>query len=276
MRSLKVERFSLTDTIECGQTFCWVKEGEGYVNADIGKVVYVEQKGDQLNYETSSGDIDLSHLFRLDDPLEKIHREITRDGIMKKSIDFAPNLRIINDPFYPCLVSFLCSVWKNVPSIRGMTNAIRKKWGPSYEFRGKTFYGMPTPEQLKQATVSELKKLGLAWRSEFIVNSTDAILVGEVAEDELKSMEYLEAHKRLKTLHGVGDKVADCVSLFSLGFLEAFPIDVWIERVIQEHYGVFTATGKSYSKKSKAARDYFGKYAGYAQEYLYHYTRCAV
>ncbi len=276
MRSLQVERFSLIDTLECGQTFCWVKEGKGYINADIGKVVYVEQRGDTLLYDTSKGDVNLSDLFRLEDPLDKIHREITRDGIMKKSLDFAPNLRIINDPFFPCLVSFLCSVWKNVPAIRGMTTAIRKNWGTSYEFRGKRFYGMPTPEQLSKATVRELKNLGLAWRSEFIVKSTEAILAGQVTEDGLRSMEYVDAHKQLKKLHGVGNKVADCVSLFSLGFLEAFPIDVWIERVIQEHYGVFTATGKSYSKKSEAARNYFGRYAGYAQEYLYHYSRSAV
>ena len=276
MRSLQVERFSLVDTLECGQTFCWVKEGEGYINADIGQVVYVEQKGDTLLYETSESDVNLSKLFRLEDPLTQIQREITRDGIMKKSIDFAPNLRIINDPFFPCLVSFLCSVWKNVPAIRGMTNAIRENWGPSYEFKGKTFYGMPTPEQLSKATVSDLKKLGLAWRSEFIVKSTKSIVSGETTEDRLRSMKYLDAHKQLKTLHGVGDKVADCVSLFSLGFLEAFPIDVWIERVIQEHYGVFTKTGKSYLKKAEAARNYFGRYAGYAQEYLYHYSRSAV
>lgn len=276
MRSLKIKRFSLHDTLDCGQTFCWVKEGNGYINADIGKVVYVEQRGNELFYETSEGDIDISKLFRLYDPLEQIHDEITRDGIMKKSIEFAPNLRIINDPFFPCLVSFICSVWKNVPAIRTMTNAIREKWGPSYEFRGKTFYGMPTPEQMVKASVSQLKSLGLAWRAEFILRSTEAIISGAVTEEMLRSMEYTEAHKQLRKLHGVGNKVADCVSLFSLGFLEAFPIDVWIERVIQEHYGVFTETGKSYTKKSKAARNYFGKYAGYAQEYLYHYTRCAI
>ena len=276
MRSLKVKSFSLSDSLECGQTFCWVKEGEGYINADVGQVVYVEQEGNTLFYDTSESDVNLSKLFRLEDPLDQIHREITRDGIMKKSIDFAPNLRIINDPFFPCLVSFLCSVWKNVPAIRSMTGSIRRKWGPSYEFRGKTFYGMPSPLEISEATVSDLKKLGLAWRSEFIVKSTEAITAGEVTEDKLVSMDYREAHKQLKKLHGVGDKVADCVCLFSLGFLEAFPIDVWIERVIQEHYGVFATTGKSYSKRTEAARNYFGRYAGYAQEYLYHYTRCKV
>lgn len=276
MICLEVEKFSLADTLECGQTFCWVKDGDGYVNADIGQVVYVEQQENILYYETSGEDVNLEELFRLNDPLDEIQQEISRDGIMKASIEFAPELRIINDPFYPCLVSFLCSVWKNVPAIRGMTNAIRREWGPSYEFRGKTYYGMPTPGQMSKATVSDLKKLGLAWRADFIVRSTEAILEGEVSENYLRSLEYINAHKQLKSLHGVGDKVADCVCLFSLGFLEAFPIDIWIERVIQEHYGVFSATGKSYSRKSDAARAYFGKYAGYAQEYLYHYSRCAI
>ena len=141
MRSVEVTNFSLVDTLECGQTFCWIKEGEGYINADIGQVVYVEQRGNTLYYEAAEGDVDLSRLFRLGDPLDQIHQEIARDGIMRRSIEFAPNLRIINDPFFPCLVSFLCSVWKNVPAIRGMTYAIRKKWGPSYEFRGNVYYG---------------------------------------------------------------------------------------------------------------------------------------
>ncbi len=107
----------------------------------------------------------------------------------------------------------------------------------------------------------------------FVLRSTEAILEGDFVPDRLVKLGYEDAHKTLKSLHGVGDKVADCVCLFSLGFLEAFPIDVWIERVIQEHYGIFTATGKSYAKKSEAARTYFGKYAGYAQEYLYYFTR---
>ena len=276
MRSFKVDAFSLVDTLECGQTFCWIKEGEGYINADLGQVVYVEQRGTTLFYETSESDVDLRSLLRLKDPMDQIHEEITRDGIMRRSIEFAPGLRIINDPFFPCLVSFLCSVWKNVPAIRGMTQAIRERWGSTYELGGKVYHGMPTPEQLSRASVNDLKKLGLAWRAEFIAKSTEAIMNGDVTEDSLRSMEYLDAHRQLMTLHGVGHKVADCVSLFSLGHLEAFPIDVWIERVIQEHYGIFTEAGKSYAKKSEAARKYFGRYAGYAQEYLYHYMRCAV
>jgi N-glycosylase/DNA lyase len=89
----------------------------------------------------------------------------------------------------------------------------------------------------------------------------------------LKEKKYQDTHNVLKTLHGVGNKVADCVCLFSLGYLEAFPMDVWIERIVQQHYGIFLEKGKSYTKKSKAARTYFGRYAGYAQQYLFHYTR---
>ncbi|MFW9767283.1 MAG: DNA-3-methyladenine glycosylase family protein [Candidatus Thorarchaeota archaeon] len=276
MRSLEVERFNLVDTLECGQTFCWSREGKGYINADVGQVVYVEQKENILYYETSHDDVDLQKMFRLDDPLDDIQREISIDDFMKASIEFAPNLRIVSDPFFPTLVSFLCSVWKNIPAIQGMTQSIRREWGPSYYFRGKTYYGMPTPEQLSEASVRDLMKLGLAWRAEFISKSTDAILEEEISDISLRSMVYSEAHKEMRKLHGVGNKVADCVCLFSLGFLEAFPMDVWIERVIQRQYDMLSKTGKSYSKKSAAARSYFGKYAGYAQQYLYYYSRCAV
>ena len=113
----------------------------------------------------------------------------------------------------------------------------------------------------------------LGWRASFIAKAAASILSGDVDEVELSESTYEEAHTSLKALHGVGDKVADCVCLFSLGFLEAFPIDLWIERVIQEHYDIFATSGNSYSRKSEAARKYFGRYAGYAQEYLYNYAR---
>ncbi len=273
MRELDTREFDLVDTLECGQTFCWNREGEGYVNADIGQVVYVEQRGNTLHYETSDHDVNLEKMFRLRDPLPEIQRQIMRDGIVRESIEFAPGLRVISDDFFPCLISFLCSIRNNIPNIRRLTQSIRTKFGPVYSFRGATYHGFPSPEELSRATEEQLQALGLDWRASFVLRSTKAILEGEIVPDRLVKLGYEDAHKTLKSLHGVGDKVADCVCLFSLGFLEAFPIDVWIERVIQERYGIFTATGKSYAKKSEAARAYFGEYAGYAQEYLYYFTR---
>jgi N-glycosylase/DNA lyase len=273
VRSVPAADFDLTDTLECGQTFCWSKEGDGYVNADIGQVVYVVQKGNALQYETSADDIGIGTLLGLGDPIHEIQQEIAKDELMNKSITFAPGIRIARDPFYPCLVSFLCSIRNSIPNIHRMVQRIRDRYGPSYQFRGHEYRGFPTPEQLSRVTVDELKTLGLDWRAEFIARSTSSILAGDIKPEELVKMEYEEAHEELKGLYGVGDKVSDCVCLFSLGFLEAFPIDVWIERVIEEQYGLFTKVGKSYGKKSRAARDYFGRYAGYAQEYLYYYTR---
>jgi len=274
MKTITVDRFSLFDTIESGQTFTWTREGNGYVNSDIEQVIYVEQKGDALFYETSSKSVDMSSLFRLNDPLDEIHAEITRRGFMQESIDFAPNLRIVSDPLIPCLFSFISSIQKNIPAIHKLMNSIRQKWGPSYEFREKTYYGFPTLEDLSEASVNDFDSLNAGYRSKFFVKTIEALNKGNVTEEQLKTMNYHEAHESLKTLHGVGDKVADCVCLFSLGFLEAFPIDVWMERVIQDHYRIFEKEGKTYQKKSEAARKYFGQYAGYAQEYLYYFSRC--
>ena len=273
MKNLSVSHFDLADTLGCGQTFCWTREGRGYVNADIGQVLYVEQEGNTLLYETSAGDVDVGALLGLADPVDEIQRAVAKDDLMSRSIGFAPGLHIVRDPFFPCLISFLCSIRNNIPNINRMAQNIRNRYGPSYRFRGREVHGFPDPEQMSKVTADNLRAFGLDWRSEFIVRSTASVLNGEVAEQALKKMEYGEAHETLKTLYGVGDKVADCVCLFSLGFLEAFPIDVWIERVIEQQYGLFTKTGKSYAKKSVAAREYFGRYAGYAQEYLYYYTR---
>ena len=274
MKTLTVDRFSLLDTIECGQTFTWTREGAGYVNSDLGQVIYVEQKGNELLYDTSSHSIDLRTLFRLDDPLDEIQSEITREGVMKDSIAFAPGLRIVRDPLFPCLMSFISSIQKNIPAIHSLMDSIRKMWGSMYKFREKTYYGFPSLEELSNASVSDFESLNAGYRSKFFVKTIKSLLEGEITEKQLRTMDYAQAHITLKTLHGVGDKVADCVCLFSLGFLEAFPIDVWIEKVIQAHYPIFEKEGRTYQKKSAAARNYFGQYAGYAQEYLFYYSRC--
>ena len=274
MKKITVDRFSLFDTVESGQTFTWTREGAGYVNSDLGQVIYVEQKENVLLYETSSHQVNLSTLFRLDDPLDSIQSEITREGIMKESIAFAPNLRIVRDPLFPCLISFISSIQKNIPAIHSLMNRIREKWGPAYEFREKTYYGFPSLEELSNATISDFDGLNAGYRSKFFVKTIESMSRGEVTEEQLRTQDYSEAHRTLKTLHGVGDKVADCVCLFSLGFLEAFPIDVWIEKVIRSHYPIIEKEGKTYQKKSAAGRNYFGQYAGYAQEYLFYYSRC--
>ncbi len=274
MKSLPVKHFSLVDTIESGQTFTWTREGDGYVNADLGQVIYVEERENILYYETSSHSVDIGLSFRLTDPLEKIQAEITREGIMEESIAFAPGLRIVSDPFLPCLFSFISSSQKNIPAIHNLMSCIRRKWGPTYEFHGKTFYGFPSLNELSGARVSDFEKLNAGYRSKFFVKTIEALNHEVITEDQLRGMDYSKAHAALKRLHGVGDKVADCVCLFSLGFLEAFPIDVWIEKVIQEHYPIFEEKGKSYQKRAAAAREYFGQYAGYAQEYLFYFSRC--
>ncbi|MCF2135918.1 MAG: hypothetical protein K9W43_01640 [Candidatus Thorarchaeota archaeon] len=273
MREITVKEFNLKDTLECGQTFCWNKHDNGYINADVGQIAYLEQQGNTLLYDTSESDVDIVRMLRLNDPIDQIQTSIDKDEFMHASIQFALGLRIVADPFFPCLITFLCSIQKNIPAIQTVIQKIRKRWGPSYEFRGHVYYGMPEPETIAKVPSSELREVGLGWRADFINRAAQAIVKGEIDEAYLRRTSYEEAHATLKSLHGVGDKVADCVSLFSLGHLEAFPIDTWIERVIQSKYNFFTDTGNSYAKKSRAAREYFGRYAGYAQEYLYYYSR---
>ncbi len=273
MKSLEVENFNLQTSVECGQTFSWKKAGPGYINADIGQVVYVEQQDNILYYDTSDSSVDIERLLRLNDPLQKIQQEISKDPLIQKSIQYAPGLRIVNDPFYPCLISFVSSTRKNIPSIRRILDNLRERYGTRFDFRGTSYYGMPVPEQMNGVTVQELRRCELGYRAKFVRRSTESILTGEVQPDNIADMSYEQAHSELKKLHGVGDKVADCVCLFSLGHLEAFPIDVWIERAIQQQNDIFEGAGNSYAKKSEAARRYYGQYAGYAQEYLYFYTR---
>ncbi len=125
MKRFTVKKFSLQKTLECGQSFCWTREGEGYINADVGGVIYVEQREDRLYYESTHNNIDLCHLLGLNDPIKEIQQQLRKDQFIDKCINFGDGLRVVRDPFFPCLVSFLCSIRKNIPAIEKMTRRIR-------------------------------------------------------------------------------------------------------------------------------------------------------
>jgi len=132
-------------------------------------------------------------------------------------------------------------------------------------------YRFPTPEELSEATEDELRELGVGYRAKYIVESVKIIQETDFNHEDIKNMEYSEAREEMKRLYGVGDKVADCVLLFSLGFIEAAPIDTWGYKVLESHYPDLHTD--DYDQLSENLREYFGEKAGYAQEYLFHAVR---
>jgi N-glycosylase/DNA lyase len=167
-----------------------------------------------------------------------------------------------------------------------MLHKISRKYGEKRIVDGLDFHLFPSSEQLANADLSGLCECGLGYRAGYVDATAKKIHHEKISLENLKALPYLEARKRLLEFKGVGLKVADCVLLFSLNKSEAFPIDVWVKRVILNHYANHfppellkkmrshdSLTQGEYLKIGNFARDYFGQYAGYAQEYLFHYER---
>ncbi|MFH0897446.1 MAG: hypothetical protein V1850_05310, partial [Candidatus Bathyarchaeota archaeon] len=192
-------------------------------------------------------------------------------------------LRITRQDPWECIVSYICATFSNISRIKGMILNLSRKFGREIAYDGLTFYTFPSRESLVKATLSDLSNCGLGYRAKYVQSASEIIKNLKLNIEDLKRLTYSEAKRELLMLPGIGPKVADCILLFSLDRLEAFPVDVWIRKILSKHYSQHFAdsrpltregltTGR-YEQISAFGRAYFGEYAGYAQEYLFHYYR---
>lgn len=279
--------FNLDVTLCCGQVFRWEERGGWWFGVVGDRVGRVRQAGDGLEF-VGLDEERLSCYFHLDHDLETIAREVGRDEHVKAALQEFWGLRLIRQEPWECLASFICATYKSVAAIRQMLLKLSEKFGETVTFECEEFHAFPSAERLAAASVAELESCGLGYRAKYVSETSRMVAEGGFDVDALQKMSYVEAKRVLLGFPGVGRKVADCVLLFSLGRLEAFPVDVWMKRVLLRHYaGCFEAgfvkklemgglSDGDYERLSGFGRAYFGGYAGYAQEYLYHYERCRV
>jgi N-glycosylase/DNA lyase len=272
-------------TLCCGQVFRWNKQGEWWYGVVEGNALKIRQIGKALEFENANVDF-VKNYFGLNDDLPRILLEISRDEHIKKAVRMFSGLRIIRQNPWQCLISYICATYKNISAIEQVLLNLSKKFGEEIHFARQKFYTFPTPEKLAKATAQELAGCGLGYRVRYVSETAKKVHESHFDFEGLRKMTYEEARKELLGFPGVGLKVADCVLLFSLGKLEAFPVDVWIKRVILKYYaehfpkefvrkiyGNKSLSKAEYETLSFFGRNYFGEYAGYAQEYLYHYER---
>ena len=277
--------FDLDFSLCCGQVFRWQKAGGWWYGVVGENVVKVRQCGVEIEFENVSEDF-VRHYFGLNDDLQKISRCIAKDDYVKLALRRFEGLRIVRQVPWECLISFICATYKSIAAIELMLKKISIKFGEKKVFDNLEFYTFPTLIKLAEASENDLQKCGLGYRAKYVQATTKKILVENISLEDLKVLPYLEARKRLLEYSGVGLKVADCVLLFSLEKMEAFPVDVWVKRVVLNHYSDQfpnvlvekmrshnSLTNGEYLKISDFAQSYFGAYAGYAQEYLFHYER---
>ncbi len=277
--------FDLDLTLYCGQIFKWEKKDGWWWGVIEDKPVKIRQVNTQLEIKNASSNLITSY-FGLNDNLYEIKRKICKDEHIKKALNRFWGLRIIHQDPWECLISYICATYKSISAIRNMLFKLSKKFGEKIILDDHIFFTFPKPEKLQSVKESDMLACGLGYRSKYVLASSKKVFHNESIFEDLANLPYSQAKKKLIAFPGVGPKVADCILLFSLGKNEAFPIDVWIKRVILHYYSdhfskqfiskistTRSITNSEYNHLSEFGRTYFGEYAGYAQEYLYHFER---
>ena len=266
---------NIHETINSGQIFLWENYGNDWFVIDGDDII--------MGKQTPFGVLTFSKMtkkfFREDDNYKKILKNITKDKIVKNAVKQYPGLRVTRQDPFQCCISFIISSNSNIPNIRMRLQKLCRKFGTKVRFEKREFFLFPRPKMLAEATLQDLQECKLGYRSKYVLDASRAIASGEIDFDELKKADYREGKELLLKLPGIGDKVADCVMLFSLEKLEAFPLDTWMIKILQKYYSDnFCMDKKTISKKRyenihQDVLDHFGKYAGYSQQFLYKMER---
>jgi len=284
--------FDLQATVESGQTYLWSREdgrmfeerphgGDAWYyttipadwTGDGPAVVRARQTDGRLEWESSVDAREyLVRLLRLDDDLDAVADRLPEDPLIDDAFEAYRGMRLVRDPAFPSLVSFICSAQMRVERIHGMQARLREAYGAPVEFDGAIYHAFPTPGRLADATEADLRDLRLGYRAPYVRRSAEMVAAGEVCPEDARGRPYEAAREYLTQFVGVGEKVADCVLLFSLDYLEAVPLDTWIRSAIADYYP--DCERGTYAETSRAIRERLGgKYAGYAQTYVFLYLR---
>jgi N-glycosylase/DNA lyase len=265
--------FNLDQTLDCGQVFHWRREGSGWIGAIGEHGFLVEQRGEKLIVPQGLQAV-AAHYFALDHPLAAIAATFPDDPAMNAAREFCAGMRIVRQPAWECLATFITSSMKQVAHIAQISHTLRRRYGRRIDWAGPELFAYPTVEAMAALTEEELRSCALGYRAKNLLGAARMIAEGQVDLAVVAGMDDEAARGELCRLPGVGEKVANCTLLFGFERVRAFPIDVWIERFLREIY--FPRKRKVTARRLKEFSDsYFGEYGGYAQQYLFHYARKA-
>ena len=276
-----IKSFELADIFDCGQCFRWNKQEDGsYTGIFRKNVINVQKQKNTIIFKgICDGEIKeiVEDYFDLKRNYEEIKNKLSQiDENIKTSIEYGQGLRILNQDLWEMIISYIISANNNIPRIKGIIERLSKTYGQEIEWNGEKYYTFPTPEELKDVTVEDYRKLGTGFRDIRLYETVHMILDKKVNLEEMQNnSNTLEVREQLLTLSGVGPKVADCILLFStLKRFEVFPIDVWVRRVMNELY-IKNEDETKVNKKAleKLAQEKFGNLAGIAQQYLFYWKR---
>lgn len=268
-----ISDFEVKHIFDCGQCFRWNENKDGsYTGVAYGRAARIFKEGSDVYIEGAKPeDMDFwADYLDLNRDYGSIKNELSKDEVLKESIKYGYGIRILNQEMYETLVSYIISANNRISMIKRVVENISRQFGEKIEFEGNTYYSFPGPEKLSMAAVEDLDRCGCGFRSPYIIETSKEIVKGNVDLKRIRTMKTDDAHRELMKLKGIGPKVADCILLFSMRKYDAFPVDIWVKRVMQYFY---LAPDVSLKKIRDFGREKFGEYAGFAQEYLFYYAR---
>ncbi|PAB59409.1 8-oxoguanine DNA glycosylase [Anaeromicrobium sediminis] len=272
----KIRDFNLKHTFDCGQCFRWNEQEDGsYIGVAHGKVLHIYEDEDTITFlNTNMTDFQNIWIdyFDFNRDYGAIKDKLTKDdNIMAQAVEHGCGIRILNQDEWETIISFIISARNFIPRIKKSVELISEKYGRFIEeYNGKKYYAFPTPEELYNKPEEELKNLNVGYRAKYIQSTTFIVKENQVDVYKLENLDREMAKKNLLRLMGVGPKVADCILLFSMRKYKAFPIDVWVKRVMEYFYFKDGATNNQIQEFAKEKYEDLG---GFAQQYMFYYAR---
>jgi len=264
----------IDNSINSGQVFLWEKNGPDWYGINGQDILKINKNAVIKSIQNSKTDF-----FRKNDNMQEIIKSISKDKTVKEAIKQYEGLRIFKQDPFQCMISFIISSNSNIQKIKNSLEKITRKFGVKVEIQNKEFFLFPKPEKLAKASIEEIKKCGVGYRAPFIKQAAEMVFSKKIDFKYLEKLDYKEAKKNICLIPGVGNKVADCILLFSLNKLEAFPLDTWMIKILEKYYSnefkieTKTITQKQYEILHEKIVNYFGPYCGYAQQFLFKMER---
>mgnify|MGYP000991742215 CR=1 FL=1 len=268
-----MKNFNPKHIFECGQAFRWTLEDDSsYTTIAYGRVLNVKRQGEDIVLSGTDLD-DFNNIwyeyFDLGRDYDEIKRELSKDEVLREAIKFGEGIRVLNQEPFETLISFIISANNQIPRIKRSIELIAKHYGE--EIEGTDYYSFPSADKLATAKPEDLKEIcRVGFRAERIVETSKIIAKGDLDLNEIYNLSREEGKNLLMTLPGVGPKVSDCILLFAFKKADAFPVDVWVKRVM-EHFYLKEETNVKLIGQYGAKL--FGHLAGFAQQYLFYYAR---
>lgn len=273
MNYLELPNYNLNKTLLGGQAFNWDYINGSYYGFTVDKLIKITPYKNGILWQTYPDKNNykyISNLLNIDIDFELIIQSIQKDENIKRAIQYVENVRILKQDFDQTLMSFILTSHKSIKAVRKIVRDLSKTYGIAIEVDNMIFYTFPSPNVIANLTEDQLRSLGVGFRAKYLLRAAKAINNGTIGP-WLGDYTEEEARNKLLELNGVGDKIADCILTFALGFYTVTPIDIWALRVLHDLYNVDPKS--NYKTLRKWYTDYFNQHTAWAGQFLFEYLR---